>query len=176
MVVHSSRISLSCVGAGERSGICDAWQNHMEEREAKEAQLAPARSITAINSDLRNERRAVWRPAAALTRYWRMKWDLEGAASNPWLADSPEGRQFYQEEYCYTSLEKFRDALVRQLLTPAPDIGAVNWKKTNFAAGQHKYTNVKSEKIERAIADDLAWLAGHPTKRTGRGRQHSPVG
>jgi hypothetical protein len=30
-----------------------------------------------------------------------------------------------------------------------------------------KCLNVNPKKIERAIADDLAWLAAHPTKRTG---------
>ena len=30
-----------------------------------------------------------------------------------------------------------------------------------------RVTDVKPEKIERAIADDEAWLAAHPTKRTG---------
>jgi hypothetical protein len=54
-----------------------------------------------------------------------------------------------------------------QLLTPAPDTGAITWKRATFAAGQHKHTDTKPVRIERAIADDEAWLAAHPTKRTG---------
>ncbi|MGB7225900.1 MAG: hypothetical protein WBD49_25780 [Bradyrhizobium sp.] len=54
-----------------------------------------------------------------------------------------------------------------QLLTPAPDTGAITWKRATFEAGQHRFTDTKPERIERAIADDEAWLAAHPTKRTG---------
>jgi hypothetical protein len=41
------------------------------------------------------------------------------------------------------------------------------WKQTTFAKGQHKHTDANPKQIERAIADDEAWLAAHPTKRTG---------
>src|SRR5277367_6336414 len=54
-----------------------------------------------------------------------------------------------------------------QLLTPAPDTNTVIWKRATLAAGQHKHTDIKPARIERAIADDEAWLAAHPTKRTG---------
>ena len=33
-----------------------------------------------------------------------------------------------------------------------------------LAGGQHRYTGVKSERIEGAIADDLAFLAAHPIR------------
>jgi hypothetical protein len=41
------------------------------------------------------------------------------------------------------------------VLTPAPDTAAVAWKKAALAAGQHEYTDIKTERIERAIADDV---------------------
>jgi hypothetical protein len=34
--------------------------------------------------------------------------------------------------------------------------------------GQHRFTDVKSERIERAIADDLALLAVHPVRQSNR--------
>jgi hypothetical protein len=34
--------------------------------------------------------------------------------------------------------------------------------------GKHHYTGVKSERIERAIADDLAFLAAHPVRQSNR--------
>jgi hypothetical protein len=37
--------------------------------------------------------------------------------------------------------------------------------------GKHHYTGVKSERIERAIADDLAFLAAHPVRQSNRRRQ-----
>jgi hypothetical protein len=33
------------------------------------------------------------------------------------------------------------------------------------------FTDVKSERIERAIADDLAFLAAHPVRQSNRRRQ-----
>jgi hypothetical protein len=49
-----------------------------------------------------------------------------------------------------------------------PDLNAasVKWKQAALAAGKHEHTDVKSERIERAIADDLAFLAAHPTRRS----------
>ena len=62
----------------------------------------------------------------------------------------------------------YREALVRQLLTPAWDANSVKWKQETFAKGQHKHTDVNPIKIERSIADDQAWLAAHPTRRSNR--------
>jgi hypothetical protein len=50
------------------------------------------------------------------------------------------------------------------VLTPAPDTAAVAWKKAALAAGQHEYTDIKTERIERAIADDVEFLAAHPIR------------
>jgi hypothetical protein len=62
-------------------------------------------------------------------------------------------------------LEKYRAALVKQLLAPAPTVADVKWKQLALARGDHKFTDVKTKKIERAIADDRAFLAAHPTRR-----------
>src|SRR5271154_1082313 len=139
-----------------------------KERKARKAERAANRSATAINSDLRKERRDVWWAAEALTRCWRARLEFEQTSSMPCLADSPEGRQFYQERktWLLDSIAKWREALMAQLLTPAPDTGAVTWKRATFAKEQHKHTDVDPKKIERAIADDLAWLAAHPTRRS----------
>jgi hypothetical protein len=59
-----------------------------------------------------------------------------------------------------------RNCLLTQirLLTPAPDTAAIAWKKAALAAGQYRYTDVKTERVERAIADDVAFLDAHPTR------------
>jgi hypothetical protein len=56
----------------------------------------------------------------------------------------------------------WRQAIAQQLLTPAPDTKAVAWKRAALAAGDHEYTDVGTERIERVIADDVAFLAAHP--------------
>jgi hypothetical protein len=33
-----------------------------------------------------------------------------------------------------------------------------------LAGGQHKHTDIKAERIERAIADDVEFLTAHPTR------------
>jgi hypothetical protein len=68
-------------------------------------------------------------------------------------------------------VQRWRAALVKQLLIPAPTTAAVNWKQAALARGQHHYTDVKPERIERAIADDLAFLAAHPVRQSNRRRQ-----
>jgi hypothetical protein len=61
---------------------------------------------------------------------------------------------------------KWRAALVKQLLTPAPTTAAVSWKQAALARGEYRYTGVKPELIECAIANDLAFLAAHPVCRS----------
>jgi hypothetical protein len=65
-------------------------------------------------------------------------------------------------------LERYRAAIGKQFLTPAPDAASVKWKQMAVAGGKHHYTGVKSERIERAIADDLAFLAAHPVRQSNR--------
>ncbi len=55
-----------------------------------------------------------------------------------------------------------------QLLTPAPTVAEVAWKRAAFKAGDHRYTDVKPERIERAIADDVEFLRAHPTRRSSK--------
>jgi len=61
---------------------------------------------------------------------------------------------------------RYREALARQFLTPAPHAASVKWKQMALAGGQHEYTGVKAERIECAIADHLAFLAAHPVRRS----------
>ena len=43
---------------------------------------------------------------------------------------------------------------------------AIAWKSAALAAGDHEHTDIKTERIERAIADDVACLAAHPIRRS----------
>jgi hypothetical protein len=53
---------------------------------------------------------------------------------------------------------------VKKLLTPAPDAGAIIWKRAKLASRQFPHLPAKAERIERAIADDVAFLDAHPTR------------
>jgi hypothetical protein len=58
----------------------------------------------------------------------------------------------------------WRAAFVKQLLTPAPLAASVTWKQAALARGKYLHTGLKPERLERAIADDLAFLAAHPIR------------
>jgi len=109
--------------------------------------------------------------AEAATRYWRLRLDFQSAVSWAQQMGVPEGRDHPadpEDRDRMPNVERYRAALVRQLLTPAPDVASVKWKQAALAGGEHKYTGVKTERIERAIADDVVFLTAHPT-RTKRG-------
>jgi hypothetical protein len=60
-------------------------------------------------------------------------------------------------------LDSYRDALGKQLLTPAPDVASVNWKRQRL---RKSYIGVKKELVEKAIADDIAFLDAHPARNS----------
>jgi hypothetical protein len=138
------------------------------ERRIRERQEAPALTETGRNSRLRIARREAWREAEADTRYWQAKMDFGHACE---MAQ----RHGVQDSFSYNlpdhgkAVREWREALMRQLLTPAPDTGSINWKRKAFAQNQHRFTDTKPERIERAIADDEAFLAAHPVRQSRSG-------
>jgi hypothetical protein len=134
----------------------------------------PARplSATAANGRLRTERHEVWRMAERATCYWRRRLEFESAVECVQSMGMPEGRLHAPVDpgYRQPMVDKWRAALVRQLLTPAWGVASVNWKQTTLASERRGYycLDVKPERIERAIADDLAFLAAHPVRQSNR--------
>jgi hypothetical protein len=60
----------------------------------------------------------------------------------------------------------WREAVVKQLITPAPNVAAVAWKRAKLSGRDFSHLPVKPDRVERAITDDLAFLAAHPTRRS----------
>jgi hypothetical protein len=131
-------------------------------------QAKPELSVTAANGRVRKERNEAWREAEAATSYWRARLDFERAVSWVQRLDLPEGsfHPAVDDGADRSLVGKWRQAIVNQLLTPAPDIRSVTWKRAKFSGGDFPYLPVKPERVERAIADDLAFLAAHPTRRS----------
>ena len=125
-----------------------------------------ATSATAENSRLRRERFKLWDRAAALARYWRALLDMETAI------DVAESRDALPQSVCRlpcdrpTILASYREALAQQMRTPAYDLTSLKWKQDALAREAYVYTGVSPERLKQAIADDVAWLAAHPTRRT----------
>lgn len=60
-------------------------------------------------------------------------------------------------------LDSYREAVRRQIFTPAPHVAAVNWKRTHME--QATYVGAKVERMQQIIADDVAFLKAHPTRK-----------
>ena len=66
-------------------------------------------------------------------------------------------------------VDRYRKALVEQLLTPAWDVASVTWKRAVLAHNDYVIgPYVKAERVEKAIADDLTFLAAHPVRQPKR--------
>jgi hypothetical protein len=70
-----------------------------------------------------------------------------------------------KEENRHELVDIWRAAVVKLILTPAPDALAVDWKRKRLREN-NDYTGIKSERIERAIDEDVAFLAAHPFRKS----------
>jgi hypothetical protein len=112
------------------------------------------------NSMLRQVRWEAWRLAWIKTRYLRAKADWEDAEGTylKWF----EGVRIHHKQ---ETVDALRLAIAEQILLPAPDKAALRWKK---AAANKPCLPITAAEVERAIADDEAWLAAHPARRPSR--------
>jgi hypothetical protein len=53
----------------------------------------------------------------------------------------------------------------KRLLTPAPTLADVAWKRAKIKSDEFDQLPITLARAEQAIADDLAFLAAHPTRR-----------
>lgn len=95
--------------------------------------LPPPATETAKNSRLRISRRDAWWRASRVVDYRlaRMEWLSALRLAQEWAIDDSASFPFVQDELQGRAalVEKWRDAVVKKLLTPAPDNGAVAWKR-----------------------------------------------
>jgi hypothetical protein len=109
-------------------------------------------STTCKNSRLRQARDKAWNRARHTTSYWRARldWHSELKCAQEWeLADSGSFPPAAEEDRL-SLVDTWREAVVKQLLTPAPNVAAVVWKRAKLGGGE-------------------AFLAAHATRRS-RGR------
>jgi hypothetical protein len=127
-------------------------------------------STTARNGKLRQKRKKLWREAEAVTRYWRARLDFDGAVEHAQRMEIPEGRDhpIADSDDRYPMLGRYREAIVKQLLTPPPDGASVAWKQNALARGKYLHTGLTPEHLELVIAQDLAFLAAHPVRQSNR--------
>ena len=99
----------------------------------------------------------------AVTGYWQARLKLNFAVLLVQRCDALEGRDHpaVNPGDDWPLLKSYRKALVEQLLTPAPTLADVCWKKAKLAGGQHRYVDCADVRS--------ALLAGgqHTTDRLG---------
>jgi hypothetical protein len=153
-----------------------AFNNYREvmraQEDAKLAELTTfpqGMTITGRNSRLRLERKKAWRAADRLTRWWRARVDWQFALEVAQMYDIGDSKTYasvvHGERFVLVDL--WRAAIVTQILTPAPDLGAVAWKRTALKRGDHHHVAIPPEALHKAIAEDEQWLKDHPTRRRG---------
>jgi hypothetical protein len=122
-------------------------------------------TTTAKNARLRSARWEVWRRADAIVNYWRALLEFTDAVSRAKRNGLNEARAHAETsaEARWQILESYRDAMGKHLLTPAPDVASVNWKRHKL---RRSYVGVKKELVEKAIAADIAFLDAHPARNS----------
>src|ERR1700736_3378270 len=97
--------------------------------------LTGSLSTTCKNSRFRQARDEAWNRARHTTSYWRARldWhsDLEFAQKRG-LADSGSFPPAADENR-FSLADTWREAVVKQLLTPAPNVAAVAWKRARLS-------------------------------------------
>jgi hypothetical protein len=124
-------------------------------------------TVTCQNKRLREARRDVWREADTMRGYWKARLEMLEAIARAQIHDLPEGNNHppHDPDERWPLLANWREAIAQQLLTPAPDLAAITWKRGQLAAGGFGHVPVAAERVEQAIAADVAFLAAHPTRR-----------
>jgi hypothetical protein len=130
----------------------------------------------------REARYNAWEKAGAATDFFEALENFYCALLVAQRSKLPEALRFdvveLDDARWRAAREARRDATANQLLTPAPTAGAVLWKKK---ARRQSFSGLPRDRIEKAIADDQAWLRRHPASdrchlRRGRGSKASDLG
>ena len=138
-----------------------------QERRKGKPDLPPPATETAKNSRLRNGRRDAWWRAERHVAYWRARLDWSDQlrlAQEQKIGDSHSFPQAEGYELRPALVDKWREMVAKQLLTPAPTLAAVTWKQAQLKGSGLRFAPVNKERVERAIADDMAFLAAHPAR------------
>lgn len=122
---------------------------------------------TARNAQLRRERHEAWHVAFLRMRYWEAAVTLHHRISCVQKMGAPEGRNHspIDPNDLHTLVANREAATAHLLLTPAPRLDAVQWKRKILASGRRCGALTAAE-IEAAIAEDEEFLASHPLRQS----------
>jgi hypothetical protein len=91
---------------------------------------------TCKNQRLRKGRHDNWRRANTIREYWSASLKMMDAIKRVQHGNMPEGNLHpeYKPADRWALIAKWRVAIVRQLLTPAPTAAEITWKRAAFKA------------------------------------------
>lgn len=153
---------------GPTAPIAGSVSRHNTERPCRV--IAPPATETARNARLREQRKKNWYRAETATRYWHglMEWN-----DTLYLAQRDgieHALGFHEADHSQRVplVKQWRQAWAQQLLTPAPDLRAIEWKRAQLrnkrTQHQFDYVSLTPEQARRAIDEDVVFLVAHPVR------------
>jgi hypothetical protein len=124
-----------------------------------------------LNENLRHERQRKWWAASAKAEVLRAMMDMHTKMSIAREYDFPEVRGYPSPDPAEYNrlLADWRKAMMDLLLTPAPDLKSLTWKRHRVERlCEWDWVGVKPARVERAIADDDTFLKAHPARQKSR--------
>jgi hypothetical protein len=140
----------------------------MQRRREGKPELPPPATETAKNARIRTERRDAWGLAEREKQYWHARWKWFDALEIAQKYKIGDSGSFPPPAHAspFEGVDTWREGVAKQLLTPAPTLADVAWKRAKVKSDDFKQLPIALARAERAIADDVAFLAAHPTRRS----------
>jgi hypothetical protein len=155
----------------------DRMLTQRQRRREGKPELPPPATETAKNFRIRTERRDAWWLADRTADYWHahFKWDQELDTAQKYGIGDSGSFPPRATASPFEAVNTWREAVAKQLLTPAPTLADVAWKRAKIKSDEFKRLPITLARAEQAIADDLAFLAAHPTRRSNSSGAQSRV-
>jgi hypothetical protein len=123
-----------------------------------------------LNESLRRGRDIAWDRADASVRFLRAQLEYYRTVASGQKYGVPDARGLPTLDAAadFQLVESYRTAVLEQLLTPAPKVAALIWKRRKVAAlGPYDWVEgVTTARVEKAIADDEAFLRAFPARHS----------
>lgn len=123
----------------------------------------------ALNENLRDLRKEPWRRADAKVRFLNAMlemYDAAGGAQRHGLALARDTTVLDEVER-FNLVENCRRALLEQLLTPAPTVGDLAWKRRKAASlNPYDWVGATPRQVEKALAADETFLRSFPARHS----------
>jgi hypothetical protein len=150
------------------TAIADRVLTPMQRRREGKPELLPPATETAKNARIRTERRDVWWLVWRENEYWHARWKWLSALEIAQKYKIGDSGSFPPPAHAssFEALGKWREGVAKRLLTPAPTLADVAWKRAKVKSDDFKQLPIALARAERAIADDVAFLTAHPTRRS----------